>query len=309
MIVVKLMGGLGNQMFQYAMARTLAHRHECEILIDKSLCAESEGMNASGISLRPFELDVFNIQARIANEECRYRVLKVRKENKLKRTSALAFVRAANIFSGFWRICIYERKDVSFDESLLRLPRDVLLHGYFPSYKYFRDIELQLRDDFTFVPEPNEQNRKMIQNISSCNSISLHIRCGDYFSSERVRERLGVCDQAYYEKAIEFISKTVKDSRFFVFTNDPDYVKNNLNIGYPSVHVTHNSGDTSYEDMRLMSLCKHNIIANSSFSWWGAWLNKNPGKIIVAPSPAFDKLTLKDSDFYPESWKLFPKSK
>ncbi len=307
MIVVKLMGGLGNQMFQYAMARTLAHRHDCQLLIDKSLCAESEGCRESGLSLRPFELQVFTIQGQIANGESSHRTLRIRKENKCKRAAGLLLCKIANLVCDSWRVCVYERKDVAFDRSLLNLPRNVILQGYFPSYKYFQEIEEILRREFTFAVEPDERNRKMMDSISSSNSVSLHVRRGDYVSHSKTKDKFGVCSLAYYRKAVEYLAEAVEEPRFFVFTNDPDYVRDNLKIDYPSIHVTHNSGKRSYEDMRLMSLCKHNIIANSSFSWWGAWINRNPGKIVVAPSPAFDKLTLGDSDFYPEPWILLDK--
>ena len=308
MILVKLMGGMGNQMFQYAMARTLAHRHNCQLLIDKSLCAEAERLNSSGLSLRPYGLDVFNIQGQIVNDESRRRTLKVRKENKLRRAAALMFCKVANNFSNSWRVCIYERKDVEFDKSLLRLPDNVVLQGYFPSYKYFRGTEELIKRDFTFNAEPDERNQKMIELISSSNSISIHLRRGDYILNKKTREKFGICNLTYYEKAVEYFAKVMKEPQFFIFTNDPDYVEDNLTINYPSIYVTHNSGRKSFEDMRLMSLCRYNIIANSSFSWWGAWINKNPDKIVIAPSPAFDKIGLKDHDFYPESWKLFSKS-
>lgn len=308
MILVKLMGGLGNQMFQYAMAMTLAHRHDCQLLIDKSLCVESERSRESGLSLRPFELQVFGIKGQIANGQSPHRTLKIRKEHKCRKVAGLLLCKVANFACDSWRVCVYERKDVAFDRSLLNLPRNVVLEGYFPSYKYFQEIEDILRREFTFIVEPDEQNQGMIDMISSSNSISLHIRRGDYISDSKTKDKFGVCSPAYYQKAVEYLAGAVKDPQFFVFTNDPDYVRGNLKINYPSIHVTHNSGKRSYEDMRLMSLCKHNIIANSSFSWWGAWINRNPRKIVVAPSPAFDKLALGDSDFYPEPWILLDKS-
>jgi len=307
-ILVKLIGGMGNQMFQYAMARALAHRHNCQLVIDKSLCAESETLNSSDLSLRPFGLDVFNIQAQIVDGACLEKTLKVRKECRLRRAAALMFCKAANRFTDSWKIGIFERKDVSFDKSLLKLPENVVLQGYFPSYKYFEGIEQLLRQDFTFIIEPDEQNRKTMDLICSSNSVSLHVRQGDYISSEKTRNKFGICSPAYYQRAVGYFAKAVKDPLFFIFTNEPDFVKDNLKMDYPSVCVTHNSGKKSYEDMRLMSLCRHNIIANSSFSWWGAWINKNPDKIVIAPSPAFDVMGLKDYDFYPNSWMLLPKS-
>jgi hypothetical protein len=308
MILVRLMGGMGNQMFQYAMARTLAHRYNYRLLIDKSLCAETERLTSSGLTLRAYGLDVFNVYGQVVKDESCRRTLKVRKENRFGRTAAFLFCRVANNFSNCWGVLIYERKNVAFDKSLLNLPDNVTLQGYFPSYKYFRGTEDFIRRDFTFNVEPDERNQKIIELISSSNSISVHLRRGDYISNKKTREKFGLCNLTYYEKAVKYFAKMVKEPRFFIFTNDPDYAEDNLKINYPTKYVTHNSGRKSFEDMRLMSLCKHNIITNSSFSWWGAWLNRNPDKIVIAPSPAFDKVTLRDSDFYPELWILLDKS-
>ena len=307
MIFLRLMGGMGNQMFQYAMARTLCLKHNCELIIDTSLMAERESVNSAGISLRPYELNVFNIQGQIADDQPIQKILKVRKQDKLKKAAALLFCSIANKFSDSWRVCICERKKIRFDKSLLNLPSNVLLQGYFPSYKYFLSCEDLIREEFSFNTEPSCQNQITMETISSSNSISLHVRRGDYISNEKTRYRFGVCSPDYYKMAVDYISKNVENPRFFVFTNDPDYVESNLQIKYPTVYVTHNSGIKSYEDMRLMSLCKHNIIANSSFSWWGAWLNNNHGKIVIAPTPPFDKLDISERDFYPKHWVKLPK--
>lgn len=307
MVTVKLMGGMGNQMFQYAMTKTLSHRNNCPLFIDNSQCVDSERLNSKGIFLRPFELNVFKIQGKIVDNEPISKTLKIRKQDRLKRVAAILFCEIANRFSDSWKIWIYERKKLVFDKTLLRLHGNVILQGYFPSYKYFEGIDELVRQDFTFNIEPDEQNREIIEMISSSNSISLHIRHGDYISNEKTKDKFGICSIAYYKRAIGFITKSVKNPRFFIFTNSPDFVKNNLKFNHTTVHITHNSGNKSYEDMRLMSLCKHNIIANSSFSWWGAWLNRNPDKIVVAPAPAFDKLDIKDDDFYPDHWVKLPK--
>lgn len=308
MIVVRLMGGMGNQMFQYAAARILADKHKTSLLVDTSLCADSESVNASGISLRPYELDVFAIPGQKL-EDCYFRrTLWSKKERRVYRAAAWLFYTFCRYFSNSWKMGISERKDVTYDPSLMRLPSNVILKGYFPSYKYFKNSEDVIRRDYTFQVEPDEKNTELITEMSASHSVSLHVRRGDYLSNEKTRDKFGVCSLFYYENAIKSIVKTVTDPRFFIFTNDPGYVKKNLKIDYPVVYVTHNSGKKSYEDMRLMSHCKHNIIANSSFSWWGAWLNRNPNKMIICPEPAFDKMILSDDDFYPPSWVRIPKA-
>ncbi|MBW8015801.1 MAG: alpha-1,2-fucosyltransferase [Planctomycetes bacterium] len=309
MVFLRLMGGMGNQMFQYAMARTLCLKNGNELIIDPSLLSDNESMNSAGLSLRSYALDVFDIPAQITDSQPVQKVLKVRRQDKLKKAAAILFCSIANKFSGSWMVGIVERKKVGFDKSLLNLPSEVYLQGYFPSYKYFVDSEEVIRKEFAFNVEPGQQNRKIIDMISSSNSVSLHVRRGDYVSNEKTKDKFGVCSLEYYKRAVDYISKNVEQPHFFVFTNDLDYVEDNLEINCPATFVTENSGSKSFEDMRLMSLCKHNIIANSSFSWWGAWLNKNPEKIVICPSPAFDKLDIRDEDFYPEDWVSLPKGK
>jgi hypothetical protein len=302
MIIIRFVGGLGNQMFQYAMARALSNRHGSPLFIDASLCAATENLSSSGLALRPYELDVFKIQGQMWNGECEKKFFKIRKEFKFRRDVLLLFCKSVNMFSETFMPLIYERKDVGFDKSILRLPDNVCLQGYFPSFKYFDSCRDMIREDFIFNTEPGEQNRKMIDEMASVNSVSVHVRRGDYITSQKANDKFGMCSLSYYKKSLDYIANRIENPHFFVFSNDAQWVSENIKIDYPTRYVTHNTGNTSYEDMRLMSHCKHNIIANSSFGWWGAWLNDNPEKIVVAPSPAFDKLSLKDDDFIPDEW-------
>jgi hypothetical protein len=308
MIVVKLAGGIGNQMFQYAMARALARRNNTEVFIDKSLCANAEGVNSSGIALRCYELDIFNIVGQTADGECRKKTVKVRKEQKFRRSSVLLFCKFFNFFTDRFRVVIYERKSVRFDKTLLKLPDNIYLRGYFPSFKYFNDSEELIRQDFTFNKEPDEQNHNIINEIVCSNSVSVHVRRGDYITSQTTKDKFGVCSPDYYKRSTQHIADKIRNPHFFVFSNDIQWAKDNIKTGYRTTYVTHNTGKNNYEDMRLMSLCKHNIIANSSFSWWAAWLNRNPAKIVICPTPVFDRLDIRDDDFYPKHWTRLPKN-
>lgn len=308
MIIVRLIGGMGNQMFQYAAARALSLRRQCQMVVDMSLCADAERVDSSGLSLRPFGLDVFGITGEKLDDAFFRRTLWVRKEHRLRRCAMRCLHGLVSCVSDAWKIGIIERKDITFDKSILNLPANTVLKGYFPAFSYFAECEKTIRDDFTFRTVPDEANAEMIRQISGCQSVSLHVRRGDYVSNERTSQNLGVCSPRYYERAVQTITGAVPNPHFFIFTNDPEYVKTNLKIDFPAVFVTHNAGPKSFEDMRLMSLCRHNIIANSSFSWWGAWLNVNPDKVVVAPSPAAPGAGLKDHEFYPPSWKLAAKT-
>jgi hypothetical protein len=145
------------------------------------------------------------------------------------------------------------------------------------------DYEDEIRKDFTFVHPPSSQNQTTITMIQNSESVSVHIRRWDYLQWNNIHYH-GVCSLEYYQQAIHHIQWSISNPRFFFFSDDIQWVKENIKTGnQDDVYVDHNTGDQSREDMRLMSLCKHNIIANSSFSWWGAWLNTNNKTIIIAP--------------------------
>lgn len=145
-------------------------------------------------------------------------------------------------------------------------------------------------------------NEQVAQNILSVNAVSLHVRRGDYVSNLTINQFHGTCSLEYYNQAIAQIAKKVETPHFFVFSDDPEWVKSNLKIDYSITIVDHNNADKNYEDIRLMSLCKHHIIANSSFSWWGAWLCRNPNKIVIAPLKWFNDKSINTTDLIPDGW-------
>ena len=146
------------------------------------------------------------------------------------------------------------------------------------------------------------RNKELLSLIRTVNSVSLHIRRGDYVSNPDTNSALGTCSLEYYRHCIEHIASNVENPHFFLFSDDINWVRDNLKIKYPTTVVDGNSADTNYADLHLMSNCKHNIIANSSFSWWGAWLNNNPDKIIIAPKIWFANSPLTPKEIIPENW-------
>tara|TARA_R110002167_G_scaffold168187_1_gene365822 strand:- start:1734 stop:2540 length:807 start_codon:yes stop_codon:yes gene_type:complete len=181
---------------------------------------------------------------------------------------------------------------------------DCYLSGYWQSGKYFKTCADDIRKDFTFKTELSHKNKELADSIGSMNAVSLHVRRGDYVSNSKTQKTHGLCSLGYYQSAIEFISSEVSSPHFFIFSDDIDWVKNNLKIGFPVTYVGNNQGVDSFNDMRLMSLCKHHVIANSSFSWWGAWLNPDPDKIVVAPKCWFYNYPVDTSDLYCDGWAL-----
>jgi hypothetical protein len=175
------------------------------------------------------------------------------------------------------------------------------LAGYWQSERYFFDCAQTIRDDFTFRLPITNQNTALVDQIKKSNAVSLHVRRGDYVNSPSTYAHHGVCSSAYYHSAIGHILNRVGPAVLYIFSDDPQWVRENLKVSAPCIYVDHNRGPSSYVDMQLMSLCNHHIIANSSFSWWGAWLNPNVGKIVVAPKNWFARPVL-TQDLLPSDW-------
>ena len=289
MIVTKIIGGLGNQMFQYAAGRRAAYINKTLLKFDISGYKKQVG-----ITPRKYMLDIFNICASIATKK-EVSLFNLHSKNRVQRN-------LHRIILFFLRRHYLRQKTTGFTTELLTASDDSYLDGYWGSEKYFKDIENIIRKNFTFKDKPDEVNQQMISRIKNCDSVSIHIRRGDYVNDKKTNQFHGVCDLNYYLKAVVLISKKVKNPQFFVFSDDIEWAKQNLLLKFPCVYVDHNIGKKDYEDMRLMSHCKHNIIANSTFSWWGAWLNKNKNKIVIAPKKWFNDKTINTKDLIPNSW-------
>lgn len=272
MIVVKLIGGLGNQMFQYATARSLADRYDVVLKLDLS--------GFEQYTLRHYELGGFNIRAEIADRsDMDFFRVNTQQRSVLQRIKSHLPIPAPGM--------VFREADFVFDERLLNIRPPVYLDGYWQTERYFVHNSEALRRDFTLCAQFDDKNREMLAQIKSSNAISLHVRRGDYVSDPRTNNFHGTCSLEYYDTAIHFIAERVKDPYIVVFSDDHEWAKNNLDFKYPSIFVNINSGNQGILDMTLMRHCKHHIIANSSFSWWGAWLNPLPDKIVIAPKSWF----------------------
>lgn len=174
-----------------------------------------------------------------------------------------------------------EKSEFHFDAAVFD-QRQKLIVGTWQSEKYFKDIQPVILDSFTFNVAKDVQNLALSQQITESNAVSVHVRRGDYFTGKWAKTHSMQNQIEYYTTAIEKILDRVENPKFFVFSDDPKWVINNLNIPCAK-YVDHNTGKNAFVDMYLMTLCKHNIIANSTFSWWGAWLNRNKEKIVISP--------------------------
>ena len=159
-----------------------------------------------------------------------------------------------------------------------------------------------MRREFVIKYQQDAQSQMFSDRIQSTESVSLHVRRADYIQNALTNKIHGTCDQDYYDRAIRYIAERVIDPHFFIFSDEPEWVKENLKIDFPMTVVDCNDASRNYEDLRLMSTCKHNIIANSSFSWWGAWLNPNPDKLVITPEQWFNDKKRNTKDLIPEQW-------
>jgi hypothetical protein len=185
------------------------------------------------------------------------------------------------------------------------LSNNTLIEGYWQSDQYFIQQQEVIREKYTFKPQISDQNRQILTEIINSNSVSVHIRRGDYAGNSVINSIHGLVDKEYYERSISHVSSKIDNPVYFFFSDDMEWVKSNfrsLAERHMTFFVDHNVGDMAFEDMRLMSNCKHNVIANSSFSWWGAWLNKNPDKIVTAPARWFKDLLINTKDVTPHEW-------
>ena len=290
MIISQIIGGLGNQMFQYAAGRALSIRHGVPLHLD---ITGFKGYNLH----QGFELNkVFSCHVLLIDKEgireylgwqssCLARKLLFRPGLKKFINSRFVFEPYFHYWKGF--------KELSSTSYLM---------GYWQSEIYFNEIADIIRQDFIFKEPISGCNLSLAEKINVNNSVSLHVRRGDYVENPKTNEWHGTCSIEYYNAAISYICDRFESLHFFIFSDDIEWVRANLKIPSPNTYVDHNKGQESYNDMRLMSLCKHNIIANSTFSWWGAWLNSNHDKIVIAPNRWFNSAQHDTRDLYCPGW-------
>ena len=288
MVIVNLKGGLGNQMFQYALGRHLAEKNNVVLKLDTTSLSKAEEI---GNIYRPFDLDAFNIKNELATPQ----------EVRSLRYPYGIFSKLKNIFERK----ILRKTFVEFDAKVLELKDDTYLDGYWQSPKYFEAIRNTLLADFTLKNPLSPSGQALQEKILKSTSVALHVRHGDYVTNQRVLNENGICSVEYYKRAIEIILSKVPDPTFFVFSDDIEWAKANLTLPTDAVFVSDKT-ISAPEELYLMSACQHNIIANSSFSWWGAWLNQNGDKTVIAPTPWFDTITY-DKNLIPDSWIQLPK--
>jgi glycosyl transferase family 11 len=288
MIVVKLKGGLGNQMFQYALGRSLTIKNRCKLLLDLSELEDTTQTH----TMRHYELSHFHVDAHIASGGFN--------TDRNVHSPLSTFFRS--ILTTKEKLKHITEKSNRFDSTIIQTVDNSYLDGYWNSPKYFEEYQEIIRNDFAFKDKLSEENTEMAEKITSCFSVSLHIRRGDYVSNPKTNAYHGTCTHEYYDKAVLHILEMNREAVFFVFTDDPVWVKENFKIDADYIIVSKPNNLSGLRDMQLMNLCQHAIIANSTFSWWAAWLIKHSDKIVIAPLKWFNDPSIIVDDLFPKTW-------
>ena len=300
MITAEILGGLGNQLFEYAHDLALSIKLNQELYFDLTFFDKYHRSDELQNIHINYKLNKFNINIKIAKQDDIDRLKrKLIKPDiirwSLKKLGTSGFYSNSNHFDELW--C--KRNDISN----LKNKKDFYFSGYFGNQKYFSEIEDIIRQEFTLKESFNSDNEKFLSLIKDSNSISIHIRRGDYINNNYFAE----LHLDYYREAINYMESCYPDSTYFIFSDDMTWVKENLKLDVETIIVDINDSETDYMELMLMAACQHNIIANSTFSWWGAWLNNNPKKIVIAPKiwygNALAQTNYKKGNLVPPSWK------
>jgi hypothetical protein len=286
MIIVKITGGLGNQLFQYALGRALSLKLECELVLDISFYPQQ--------TLRKYELDKFNVKARLATDQ------EVRKAGAGNHFIA-RIIRKLGLISILYPNYIKERESVKYVKEIDECKLGFYLDGYWQNPKYFELYKRQLCEDFVPVEDISKQAIEWLKKIKETNSISLHVRRGDYVQNVHTNSVHGTCSLNYYRDAIEHIQQKIDFPVFYIFSDDMHWCKDNIDF-INNVNFVDDT-NTAIDDLMLMKNCKANIIANSTFSWWAAWLSNN--EITIYPKAWFNEAPSNLVSLFPVNWKSF----
>lgn len=284
------MGGLGNQLFQYALGRRLSLLRDAELKLDLSYYA----LKNVG-TIREYQLNLFNIKEKFAtNEEISYFTGDY--SNPIQRVQ-YQFRR------------LFEKNIITVEKKLFVYDPDVItsknsyFDGYWQNQKYFEPIKNILISDFSLRNPLSGSLIQLENEIINSDSICLHVRRGDLISNNKARLFLGFSDISYYLQAVENIAKDVYSPSFYIFSDDISWCKENIKLKFPVKFVSELTQDSISDDFWLMTRCKHYIIPNSTFSWWAAWLNQGAHKIVVAPERWVNDPNTDYSDFIPQNWR------
>lgn len=294
MNLVNIKGGLGNQMFQYAFYLSLREKEKDTYLFVPFAQNDVE-YGHQGYELQK----LFCVENIVPPKYMLYFML-LKILHKRATVQKMRYV-GCDILSAPKEFLFYEEKDLKrVQTKCYLLGNDTLYDGYWQSERFFCHVAKDVRQVFKFnLHLISSLTQRCEKDISKCNAVSIHIRRGDYLCDVYQGGFSKCVSIEYYKRAIDYICQVVKVPTFYVFSDDMNWVKDNLLIPSP-IYVDWNKGEDSWQDMYLMSRCRHNIIANSTFSWWGAYLNTHVDKIVIAPKKWW--FYLEKDDVVPSSW-------
>lgn len=266
MIVVESKGGLGNQMFQYAAGRRLALKNKCKLVVDNSWF----GRHNRGETKRRFDLQHYPTDMRLAKrtELISWRPMRSRWSRYLRPVHTLKVLRDAGY---------------NVNSEVLDASDNSYLKGFWQSEKYFYDIRPILLKELNPIIPPGPKDISIIERMENCQSVSLHVRRGDYVTMKEASKYHGTCSIEYYKRAAQYMCERIDSPVLFVFSDDPEWTREHLHFSNETHYICHNAPDLAYQDLRMMTHCKNHILANSSFSWWGAWLSHHTNGLVIAP--------------------------
>ena len=278
MVITKLVSGLGNQLLQYAMGRQLSLIKNVPLKFDVSFFRDQD--------LRSYKLNHFNITAEVATEsEIEPFEKAIDSYQKLHQRTSLY----AKVYRNLEPLMFPKHTKSYFKEAtwwilepeVYKTPNNVYIEGYWQHYKYYENMQSGIFNELRLKELANVNTQKWLSSITNnSTSVAVHVRRGDYVTDPGANYLMGVLPVDYYNKAISYIKQKISNPTFYFFSDDLDWVKHNINTNAENFYV---DGNSDYIDLDLMRHCKHQIIANSTFSWWGAFLNRNPQKVVIAP--------------------------
>jgi hypothetical protein len=287
-IAVRLEGGLGNQMFQYAAARALALRHKTEVLVDVAALLKPRG----NVTRRVFELGHFKPAATLMSH------------SESRRLSWLHRVPRMAHWVSRWHM--FAEQGTAYQPAFASLPDQSYLLGYWQSYRYFSDVAALVAAELEPLGVLSSESQAVADRITATPSVAVHVRRGDYVTLPSAANFHGVLPLGYYAQAMERVLLAEPQAHFFVFSDDLSWCQEHLSGALPMTFVGHNAGPDAWQDLTLMCHCRHHVIANSSFSWWGAWLADQRwgviGRQVIAPKRWFAGQQQVSPDRYPEHW-------
>jgi len=290
-IIAQLQGGLGNQLFQYATGRALAFQKQATLLLDHSWYTQTY----DDVTPRELLLSELNTKGSLISFQP-----KIRRPKRIQR-----------IAQTFWPInpfIFVEQAPYRFDPHLNKSPafkqQNLYLMGYWQSYKYFESIKAILQSEISPKKAIDTHYQSYLQKIQSTTSAMVHVRRGDYVNLASAAKVHGFIGLDYYLEGMKLLLGKNPETHFFVFSDDIDWAKENLPYPERTTFVQSiNSSDAVIQELELMTHCQNHLIANSSLSWWAAWLSKNPNGVILCPKKWMNDTSLDLNDLLPPSWQ------